>query len=195
MDTFTYDNMIGVEKEVDLMVDGKKCGSYHVFPVVPFSRRVDAIQSIIESVVDETEYMPYNYQMALWFALMRTYTDLAFPPATIDDIPDESAEDRERRQSDANMSKVFEFIMRSSVPKTLEKEVYGFSEMISEIQNGISFAVQRLHNQTVWNDIGLKINNTLDRLHTALGDVDVPAVANGIVDLLVDTVSVADQKE
>ena len=195
MDTFTYDNMIGVEKEVDLMVDGKKCGSYHVFPVVPFSRRVDAIQSIIESVVDETEYMPYNYQMALWFALMRTYTDLAFPPATIDDIPDESAEDRERRQSDANMSKVFEFIMRSSVPKTLEKEVYGFSEMISEIQNGISFAVQRLHNQTVWNDIGLKINNTLNRLHTALGDVDVPAVANGIVDLLVDTVSVADQKE
>ena len=181
MDMFTYQSKIGVSEERDLYIDGIQNGSYKITPIIPYSQRSDAITAVIRSVVDEIDYKPYNYYVALYYSLIRAYTNIEFPPVEINDIEGETEEERAIRQSDANMSSVYEFITRSSIRDELANSIPDFGFIVDEIAAGIEFAKEALQNTSEWEGVGEKINSFMGTLQDVLSDTDIVELANALV--------------
>jgi hypothetical protein len=116
--------------------------------------------------------MPYNYNFALTYNLLPYFTDLQFPDVEIPDIEDETEDDRKSRQRNANLTSAFEFIARSNVTEALWANIPNFAELVEEINAGITFAKQKLLNNTTWNRLGDKILDLLDTASDVLGDPD-----------------------
>lgn len=195
MDMFTYQSKIGVPEERDLYIDGVQNGSYMITPIIPFSQRSDAITAVIRSVVDDTDYKPYNYYVALYYSLIRAYTNIEFPPVEIEDIEGETEEERAERQSDANMSSIHEFITRSSIREELANSIPDFVFILQEIEHGIQFAKEALKNTSEWEGVGEKINSFMSDLQEVLSDTDIVELANSLVGTLSIEESTDNNKE
>lgn len=172
MDNYTFESNVGKSKTVNLILDGEQSGTFLVYPIIPFVQRAMAVQSVIDSVADESDYMPYNYNFALTYNLLPFFTDLQFPDVEIPDIEDETEDERKARQRNANLTSAFEFIARSNVTEVLWANIPNFAELVEEINAGITFAKQKLLNNTTWNRLGDKILDLLDTASDVLSDPD-----------------------
>ena len=172
MDTFNFESNVGKPVEIDLIFDGEKRGTFELSPVISFVDRAAAIQSVIDSVVDEYDFMPYNYNFALTYNLLPFYTDIAFPDVEIVDVEDETPEARQSRQRNANLSSAFDFLSRSNVTEALWANIPHFGELVEEVNAGIEFAKRKLLSNNSWNRVGDKINDLFGTLGEVLVDPD-----------------------
>ena len=178
MDTFEFESNVGKPIEIDLIFDGEPHGTFKLAPVISIVNRAKAIQSVINSVVSDNDFMPYNYNFALIYNLLPFYTDMAFPDVDIGDIEDETPEARNERQRNANLSSAFDFLSRSNVAEALWANIPHFAGMVEEIDAGIEFAKRKLLSNNSWNRVGDKINDLLDTLGEVFAD---PDTLNGLL--------------
>lgn len=190
METFNFDSKIGASKEMDLMFDGEKRATFRVYPMIPFALRASTIQSVIDSVVDEGAYMPYNYHFALAYNLIQSYTDIVFPDIELDDIDGESDADHRARQRNANLSSAFEFIQRTNVLTIIQENIVDFADIVKEVNMGIKFAAKQKLTNTSWSRVGDKIQDLFDTLGAAFEDTDI---VNGFVSAV--TAAIADTED
>lgn len=164
MDTLTYTSNIGNAVEIDLIFDGAKRGTFLLYPAISLTQRALTIQSVVDAVVNNGNYLAYNYYFALAYNLILAYTDIAFPSVELKDIDGESDEERALRQEGANLTNIFEFIQRTNVMSEIAANVYGYESIIAEINDGIKFAKQKLLTDTAWNRVGYQIQDLLNNI-------------------------------
>lgn len=194
MEKFTFDTHFGQSVEKKLIMDGTSKSTFLVYPMIPFVDRARMIQSTIDSIVTDGEYLPYNEHLALNYQLIRYFTDIEFPEVEIEHLEDESDEDFAARKKNAEISIVFEFIQRTNVINVLQTIIVDYEDLVAEIHAGVEHAKQRTLRHSTWDDVGAKFAALLQTASDLIAETDTTELLSSLgLDLSALTQASADE--
>ena len=173
MEKFTFDMQCGKPVEQNLVLDHASKSTILVYPIISFRDRAQEIRNIIDSIVVDGEYVAHSYHLAMYYQLIRHYTDIEFPEVELEQGENESDEDFGVRKQNAALTTIFEFITRTNIVDILKSTIVDYDDLMKEIEHGVDYAKECSAKHTAWDGLGIKLSDFISNASDVIANSDL----------------------